>query len=104
MTFLVNATYRPPNSSIEVWDKLETSIENAMTVNPRIFMLGDFNCDQMKKDNKLADMLDKFNMTQLITQPTHIKEHSSKCINATTSPDIVTRSGTSTQVFATTTI
>ena len=84
--------YRPPNTEVGYWNKVEESIKRAKATNiKQISVLGDMNCNLLVPNSKLSEILENFNMTQLITEPTHITENSQTLIDiiATTSLDLV---------------
>ena len=89
---LIGTFYRPPNSNIEHWATIEESIERAKSSDiPYIFILGDLNCNMLTPNSKLSVVIDSFNMTQLIKEPTHITNNSQPLIDiiVTTSIDLV---------------
>jgi len=89
---LIGVIYRPPNAEVGYWNKVEESIERAKAKNiKQISVLGDMNCNLLVPNSKLSEILENFNMTQLITEPTHITENSQTLIDiiATTSLDLV---------------
>ena len=81
--FLLGLFYRPPNATIEYWDNLEDVIENTSEENLDIIIMGDFNHDTLKANihSPLLRTLTKFNLQNLITEPTSVTNASSKCIN-----------------------
>ena len=91
---IIGSMYRPPNSRVEGWDKIEESIENAKQAGvDHIFLMGDLNCDYQIAGNKLEQLFDAMNMIQLITAPTHRTENSHTLLDiiATNSLDLVER-------------
>ena len=89
--------YRPPNTNVNYWNLIDESLEKARNSGiDHQFLLGDLNSDQFKRRNRLQLLLEKYNFTQLIRDPTHIKLNSSKCIDiiATNSRNLITSSGT----------
>ena len=72
--YLICIMYRPPNSNREYWELIKNSLENARMSSPdiEIFLMGDLNCDQLKKENVLLNILESFNLQQLIKEPTHV--------------------------------
>lgn len=87
-SFLVNFTYRPPNS-IQSWiDSYEEQLDIADCVNKDIYLLGDFNinfCQINGSDSfnntKWTDMVSKFYLKQLIKSPTRVTKQSSSIID-----------------------
>jgi hypothetical protein len=91
-SLLVGVMYRPPNSKVEMWSKIEEALEQAKMAGPKhIFLMGDMNCDMNKKGNRLEEILDTMHMTQLITDITHRTDHSETTLDiiATNSLDMV---------------
>ena len=80
---LVGGFYRPPNSNNNYNNQIEESIDKAFNTNiANIFILGDFNYNLLhNNDNKLTEMIQEFNLKQLITEATHFTEHSSSLID-----------------------
>lgn len=81
--FLVGLYYRPPNSSSEYWDAFESNIELVSDLNCDLLVLGDFNQDmhQTNSNNHLKQIMSKFNLTNLINEPTRITSTSKTCID-----------------------
>ena len=72
--------YRPPNSLPAVLDSIENSIGLAFDSNAHeIIVTGDFNLDILKTTTyrKVLDICQHYNLTQLISEPTHFTENSS---------------------------
>ena len=79
---LVGVFYRPPNANIEYWKKVEDSIELAKVSDiPYIFLLGDLNCNLLIPKTSLSEILDNYNLTQLIREPTHFTKNSQTLID-----------------------
>ena len=79
---LVGGLYRPPNSNNNYNNLIEESIDKAFNTNiANIFILGDFNYNLLhNNDNKMTEIIQEFNLKQLITEATHFTEHSSSLI------------------------
>lgn len=76
--------YIPPNSSNEVWSKLENSLEKATDDNSIDYILvtGDFNNNQLDPTKtKIKSLLSEFSLLQVIDEPTHFTEHSSSLLD-----------------------
>ena len=75
--------YRPPNSTVELFNGYENLIEKLDSENKEIILIGDLNCDWtgVKSDtmkpqtNKLHEITEAFQLEQMIEQPTRITEH-----------------------------
>ena len=73
--FLIATWYRPPNSSVEIFDNFENFPYLAENENMDLIITGDFNCHLLatKPDihtKKLLDLLDIYQMQQHIKIPT----------------------------------
>lgn len=89
---LIGVIYRPPNSTVDIWDKVSNFIEGAkLSGIGTIFITGDLNCDLLIPDSKLERIFADFNLEQLITEPTHYTPTSATLIDiiATSSLDLV---------------
>ena len=75
---LVGGFYRPPNSSHKYFNLLKEGIDRACSTNILdIINTGDFNYNMKNANNKLTEITREFNLTQLISEPTHFMEDSS---------------------------
>ena len=77
LEFLVGTWHRPPNSQRELLNLFKDSIERIDTENSELYLLGDLNCNLLSHDHDtntsdLVDILDLYDLTQLITEPTRI--------------------------------
>ena len=52
--FLIGLFYRPPNSTTEFWDALESNIEKASELNLNLLILGDFDQEYIEPKPKLS--------------------------------------------------
>ena len=74
---LIGSFYRPPppppNSNTEYYNLLIESIESALNTNINdVIITGDFNYNMLSNDsNKINDLLQLYNLKQLITEETH---------------------------------
>ncbi|KAK6174541.1 hypothetical protein SNE40_017797 [Patella caerulea] len=81
-TFLVGTYYRKPSLNVGYWNELENSIAQAKDDNKPFLILGDFNCNYLSPHTrKLNDISDRFNLVQLVTEPTRITEYSSTILD-----------------------
>ena len=72
-TYLLCNLYRPPNASVEIWDRINISMENALETCNNIILVGDLNEDQLNSNNnKLRNILLLNNMENVITEATRI--------------------------------
>ena len=73
---IIGGIYRPPESNSDYFNLILESIDRACSTNIHdIIITGDFNFDMLlDRNNKMKDLLSEFNLTQLITEPTHFTE------------------------------
>ena len=68
--------YRPPNTSTELFEKIEILFQNVENDRKEVIIVGDLNCDLISVSNytkRVNDLLNVFQMTQLIKEPTVLK-------------------------------
>jgi exonuclease III len=81
-TLILCVVYRRPNTSIEFWNNLNICIERACEMCDDFILVGDINEDQLNiSNNKLKDILVLNNLTNIITEPTRITDHSSTLLD-----------------------
>ena len=100
MPFLVGTWYRPPNSPRELLNLFEDTIDRIDAENSELYLLGDLNCNLLAQNPDantfdLLNILDIYDLTQLITEPTRITPISKSLIDLciTNYPEKVTFSG-----------
>ncbi len=91
--------YRPPNSGIAFFDYLDSMIESSLNCKKEIIIMGDFNCNVMTSNplsSNLLSVTDGHQLTQIISGPTRITNHSKTLIDLcfTSSPNSLSHSGT----------
>ena len=101
--FLVNCWYRPPDSSVEIFNNYEELVKKMDSENKEVILIGDFNCDwsQIVNNNansqtkKFVELTKTLQFEQLIKEPTRVTESSKTQIDLafTNKPEIVTNSG-----------
>ena len=98
--FLVSTWYRPPQSSPDLFTVFERVIDKIDAENLELYPLGDLNCDLLPDNvntnsSHLLNIMDIYGLTQLITEPTRVTQHSRTLINLclTNSPDKISNSG-----------
>jgi cellulose biosynthesis protein BcsQ len=98
----VVSVYRPPNSSIELFEKIETLFQNLDNERKELILVGDLNCDFIKnaannQTKRLIDLINVFQLTQLIKEPTRAyhryHSYSSRRGHCISKPDNICRSG-----------
>ena len=80
---LIGGIYRPPNSSSDYFNLMLESIDRAHNTHIYdIIITGDFNYDMLSNgSNKMTDLLQQYNLTQLIAEETHFTEQSASLID-----------------------
>jgi hypothetical protein len=75
--------YRPPN--VQNWEVIEQSIDLAASTNiTHMVITGDFNDNLLavkRHNSRMGQLINRFNLTQLITEPTHFTESSATLID-----------------------
>lgn len=80
--FLICTVYRPPNVSSEWIDLLEEELSIAQTTGLELIMMGDINIDYAScTNNKWQNLVELFDLTQLVTEPTRITQSTSTIID-----------------------
>ena len=82
--FIVCTCYRPPSSTIETMNKFEVILHKLDSYHMEVDIIGDINCNVSATPphfnaQKLLDICDIHQYSQLIDQPTRITQHTS-CI------------------------
>lgn len=84
INLFVGALYKPPLTSATSFSELETVLSNIYPRADQIIVMGDTNVDFIKPNCQtelLKSVLDTFNLTQVIDQPTRITDTSSTLID-----------------------
>lgn len=99
--FLITTWYRPPKSPVELFDKFEEILIKLDSSNKEYYILGDLNCDLISSKigfhtTKLVNLLDNYQLMQLIEQPTRVTETTKTLIDLfiTNSKENLTKWGT----------
>ena len=98
--FFVVTWYRPPNSPFEIFEKFEILIRNLEAEDKEYQIVGDLNCNLLDVQNnansrRLMDIMDVYQLKQIITEPTRITNYSQSLIDVfiTNNPYKVNTSG-----------
>ncbi|MCG7875097.1 MAG: endonuclease/exonuclease/phosphatase family protein, partial [Candidatus Thiodiazotropha endolucinida] len=80
---LIGGFYRAPNSNADYFNLIRESVDRAYNTNiPDIIITGDFNIDMSQNNsNKMTELMLEYNLTQLISEPTHFTESSSSLLD-----------------------
>ena len=96
----VVSVYRPPNSSIELFEKIEKLFQNLDNERKELILVGDLNCDFINnaannQTKQLIDLINAFQLTQLIKEPTRITDTTATLLDVAivSKPDNICRSG-----------
>ena len=74
-SILVGFIYRKPSCNLTAWSEtMETNLEIAYTEDKEIMLLGDFNINATVPNNTWSQIIDSFQLTQLVTEQTRITE------------------------------
>ena len=80
--FLICSVYRPPSSTSDWIDLFEEELSIAQTPGLEVIIMGDFNLDlSMNTNRKWLNLIELFDLSQLISQPTRVTETSSTIID-----------------------
>lgn len=80
--FLICTVYRPPNSPSGWIDLFEEELSIAQTTGLEIILMGDFNIDVLHcSNNKWLNLVQLFDLTQMVTDPTRVTQTSSSIID-----------------------
>lgn len=93
--FLLCTAYRPPSAHCDWIDLFEEELSIAQTSSLEYTLMGDFNIDFTAcSNNKWLNMIQLFDLTQLIIQPTRITQTTSTIIDHvyTSHPENITES------------
>lgn len=82
----VGAVYSPPQSNVDLLlDGLEDALMNCLLTVDEIYCCGDFNIDILKTNHssvtRLQSLLDEFEATQIIDEPTRVTETSASLLD-----------------------
>ena len=98
--FLITTVYRPPGSNANFMDELENYLHTSDEQDKELTLTGDLNCDLslpvlQSQSRQLLDILELFQMKQVIADATHITSNTSSLLDiiAKNRPDKVKESG-----------
>ena len=78
---ILGCIYRHPKAPAASFNYILDSFKNVILRNKPIFILGDFNDDLQKPDNKMSKLVNNLKLLQLITEPTRITRDSASLID-----------------------
>ena len=91
-SLLVGCFYRNPQANVDYWKLIEESIGKVDRTFIKFIVLGDFNDDALPQPSQhLRDILNSYQLKQLITSPTRITDNTATCLDLviTQSPDMI---------------
>jgi exonuclease III len=85
-SIIINTVYRPPNTPTSCFDSdLAANFVYASSLGAPIHILGDLNCNLLKREASdckvLGNFCSSYNLTQLIREPTRVTEHTSSLLD-----------------------
>ena len=78
---LVGVIYRHPKANVSSFTYILDSFKSIILRNKPVFILGDFNDDLLKADNKMSKLVNNLKLYQLVTKPTRITSDSATLID-----------------------
>ena len=98
--FLISTWYRPPNSSINLFEKVQLILDKIEFLDTQNIIIGDLNCNLMpigaidNNTKHLLELSESYQYTQLIKEPTRTTNNSSTLIDLfLTEPKKITSRG-----------
>ena len=91
--------YRPPNTSVETFSKIEKLIQQVDNENKEFYLLGDLNCNLLDSSlsnvKTLQEIMQLYQLTQVINEPTRVTKSTKSILDVciTSSPDKIIQSG-----------
>ena len=82
--WFIGIMYRPPNSKLDFFQKLEDNLERVLDISRNVTLIGDFNCNVSSKNplsDKIKSLCVDLQLQQLIDAPTRVTNNSSTCID-----------------------
>ena len=71
--------YRPPDASMSLMEGVSNMIEQALREGKEMVIMGDLNCNTLSPNsttNHLTSIMEDYQLTQLISEPMRITDHS----------------------------
>ena len=96
-SFIISSVYRPPNTSVETFFKIEKLIQQVDNKNEEFYLLGDLNLLDSSLSNvkTLQEITQLYQLTQVINEPTRVTKSTKSILDVciTSSPDKIIPSG-----------
>ncbi len=74
-SMVIGSLYRPQTQGVDYFDTLSEIVDGIVNENKEVMLLGDLNCDFLKKNyltNHMQCFMEMHNFTQIVTKPTRI--------------------------------
>ena len=72
--YVIATVYRPPNATVETFDKIEHLIKLVDNEDKELYILGDINCDMFNElshaTKKLNSIIQLYQLSQIVNKPT----------------------------------
>ena len=97
--FIVSTIYRPPSASVDIFNKIESLVEQIDNLDLEVNILGDLNANLLDHASspakKLSLIMEHYQLSQLIDKPTRITKYSSTLLDVciVSSPEKIIHSG-----------
>lgn len=93
-SFIIGTVYRHPHATSESFEYIEKVFREMSLKKKPLFILGDLNDDLTKSNAKLAKVIKKSKLEQIIDKPTRITENTSSLLDLiiTNRPDLILHS------------
>ena len=98
-SFIISSVYRPPNTSVETFSKIEKLIQQVDNENKEFYLLGDLNCNLLDSSlsnvKTLQEIMQLCQLTQVINEPTRVTKSTKSILDVciTSSPEKIIQSG-----------
>ena len=79
--FLIGSFYRPPSALVRYWDLISESFSKADSTGLKMIVLGDFNSDFNVPNRNILELINRYQLNQLVTSNTRITETSNTCLD-----------------------
>ena len=98
-SFIISSVYRPPNTTVEIFSKIEKQIQLVDNENKEFYLLGDLNCNLLDSNlsnvKMLQEIMQLYQLTQIIDVPIRVTKSTKSILDVciTSSPDKIFQSG-----------
>ena len=89
-SFIFLSVYRPPNTTVETFSKIERLIQLVDDENKEVYMLGDLNCNLLDSNlsnvKMLQEIMQLYQLTQIIDDPTRVTKSTKSLLDVALLP------------------